>query len=345
MSGRYFENSLNWKERLDGTKWFLTLMIVLYHIYYPNVEMGGDEYNLFMYIKNIADCTVPAFSLISGYLFFRNIETMNDVKSKICRRMRTLVIPYILWNFLHSLCLVVCNNGLQSLFDYDWIRGVLLWDSSPHFWYIFMLIFWTIFSPVLYIIFKKKNILCIFTVAQIAYFIYVGENILTSRFCYIVYTWGAVAGIYVPNIIESICSFFDGYKWKALLFSVMGMLYFGIYVVYADVQNNFIRVFFYFFRALIVLIVSLNIPQIGIKYRRNIHKYSFWVFAVHYYLDNIVSNVLYELKVPILVYQLGSWMCVVVIGVVSGALLQKWIPSVYGVLIGERNKEKYRVEV
>ena len=190
-----------WKERIDNTKWILTLLIVLYHIQLLGSAEGLTA-DIFMYIKNLGDCVVPAFALISGYLFFYNADSFASVKAKMCRRIWTLLIPYLAWNLLNSLYLLVRNNGVRGFFGglltFNWYRYCILGDASPHFWYIFMLMFWTVLAPALYILIKDKRLIWILFLTQIAYLIYKGPNILHSRFIYILYTWGGASGIICP---------------------------------------------------------------------------------------------------------------------------------------------------
>lgn len=120
----------------------------------------------------------------------------------MCRRIWTLLIPYLAWNLLNSLYLLVRNNGVRGFFGglltFNWYRYCILGDASPHFWYIFMLMFWTVLAPALYILIKDKRLIWILFLTQIAYLIYKGPNILHSRFIYILYTWGGASGIICP---------------------------------------------------------------------------------------------------------------------------------------------------
>lgn len=188
-------NRFIWKERLDNTKWILTLLITLYHIQLP-IGASGFREIIFLYIKNLGDCVVASFSLISGFLFFYNAHTFSDVYKKMKRRIWTLLMPYVMWNIINSLYLILKNNGIRSSFrgiiTADWIKNIVLWESSPHFWYIFMLIFWTVLAPLLFAIYEDKRLLIVLLLSQIIYFIYKGPEILTSRYIYILYTWGGV---------------------------------------------------------------------------------------------------------------------------------------------------------
>lgn len=55
-------------EILDTIKLILTLLIVLFHIQFLK---GKDEHYkyMFYFIKNLGDCAVPAFAIISGFLY------------------------------------------------------------------------------------------------------------------------------------------------------------------------------------------------------------------------------------------------------------------------------------
>lgn len=50
------------------------------------------------YISCIGHIAVPMFYIISAYLFYHNISTLKDTLSKIKKRIKTLLIPYLLWN-------------------------------------------------------------------------------------------------------------------------------------------------------------------------------------------------------------------------------------------------------
>ena len=63
---------------LDNTKWILNLLICLYHIQF----MGDEKYStLFYWVKDLGNCVVQVFSLISGFLFFRNIRNLDNTST------------------------------------------------------------------------------------------------------------------------------------------------------------------------------------------------------------------------------------------------------------------------
>lgn len=67
---------------------------------------------------------VPTFFLISGYLFFRNLEQWDwqAYRSKLQRRVHTILIPYIGWNIFH--CIHLCWPTLMKI-----AHGTAHWDA------------------------------------------------------------------------------------------------------------------------------------------------------------------------------------------------------------------------
>ena len=67
------------------------------------------------YICCIGHIAVPMFYIISAYLFYHNISTLKDTLSKIKKRIKTLLIPYLLWNtFFVFIFLVILRSPLSK---------------------------------------------------------------------------------------------------------------------------------------------------------------------------------------------------------------------------------------
>ena len=72
--------------------------------------------------------TVPLFFAISGYLFFYGLQdfTAETYRKKLQRRIKTLLIPYILWVFIAFLLFA----------GQSFVKGEhLTWDLSPNLWW------------------------------------------------------------------------------------------------------------------------------------------------------------------------------------------------------------------
>jgi len=115
---------------------------------------------------------VPGFFILSGFLFFRGIGSKNSarpaeaepesgkngflpvwMKEKLKRRVRTLLIPYLLWNFLYFVIYLICGKAeLKEIFS-----AVFLYRCNPVFWYLQQLILITLITPILYLVMKKRT--------------------------------------------------------------------------------------------------------------------------------------------------------------------------------------------
>lgn len=334
------ENSSIWKKRLDNTKWILTLLIVFYHIPVPE-NVNDLQEKALLYCKNLGECVVTSFALISGFLFFYNAHNLFDIYIKMRKRIWTLFVPYILWNFINSLYLILRNNGISAFFKEifiaDWIKNIFYWGSSPHFWYIFMLIFWTVLAPALFIIYRSKGLLATLLLLQTVYFIYKGADILTSRYVYILYTWGGALGKYFPNLFENIsCS---NEKKRKLYFSFFLIIFLIIRLFYNEVTNNGILVWCYGARSIFLILALINAPYEWIGIKTN-YDFSFWVFAIHYYLDMIISGYVYN-NISIVAVQILSWIFVLTFIIILGILVKYLSPKFFSMLTGHRNNRTY----
>lgn len=80
--------------------------------------------------KVVPACAVPTFFLISGYLFFRNMQVWDWHRygDKLRRRVHTLLIPYLGWNAFH--CIHLSWPLLMRIFrgEASWKALWILWD-------------------------------------------------------------------------------------------------------------------------------------------------------------------------------------------------------------------------
>ena len=127
---------------------------------------------------------VPLFFYISGFLFFWKIEKFDTVvyKEKICKRLKSLIIPYFMWNFLFlililSKCLYHGDYN-QALFS---LMGLWIVPEHLHFvlsgsmttpidgplWFMRDLIVMTLLTPIIYKVIKNCTVFYYFMVISI----------------------------------------------------------------------------------------------------------------------------------------------------------------------------------
>lgn len=154
----------------------LICMVVLIHTLqadakaYTMQSWYGDV--LYFFQEAICRSAVPVFFIISGYLFFQNINQLdkNAYKSKVSSRIRTLLIPYLLWNLIAMIENLIKHlpilssvfpNIHKQIIDLNYFVGafwVMPNGGCPilyPFWYIRDLMVLIVISPIIYYMVKR----------------------------------------------------------------------------------------------------------------------------------------------------------------------------------------------
>lgn len=96
---------------------------------------GYDFYNLFRVSISqvLTHVCVPTFYFISGYLFFKGLEVWDGYtyKEKIKRRIKSLLIPFLIWNTISVLL------KIQSCLRHEGIEGALCFFSDNNYWHLY----------------------------------------------------------------------------------------------------------------------------------------------------------------------------------------------------------------
>jgi len=104
---------------------------------------------------------VPLFYLISGYLFFQHYENnLKCYKGKIGKRIKSLLIPYLLWNLIAYLFYAFVTNDMQpsQFIESFWVvtgKGGHSPADGP-LWFVRTLMMLSVASPAIYILNKYK---------------------------------------------------------------------------------------------------------------------------------------------------------------------------------------------
>ena len=95
-------------ETIDWLRPVMAFMVICLHtqLFYVDElwSINGGLFDVFIiYLcKVICPIAVPSFFFISGYLFFKGLEDWNHQvwKRKMTKRIKTLLVPFILWKVL-----------------------------------------------------------------------------------------------------------------------------------------------------------------------------------------------------------------------------------------------------
>ena len=144
----------------DLLRFPMAILVVFLHIdNAPRIavmeyEWGVDlwqscYYFAIIFVDNIAKIAVPCFFFISGYLFFKGKRDFgkNDYFSKVKSRLRSLVVPYILWNLLAAMYIY----ATQGLVLRPWYLNFTEPANFP-LWFLRDLIAIVLVSPVVYVV-------------------------------------------------------------------------------------------------------------------------------------------------------------------------------------------------
>lgn len=128
---------------------------------------------------------VPMFFAISGFLFFFTYEnTASCYAKKLKSRVRSLLIPYVIWAVLSGLLItgiaqIPFFSDLQIVTEkfYDWTQFYMYLINPAAFqlWFIQQLMIFVLISPALYFLIKKTRgiILILFAVPWIIDFTFI----------------------------------------------------------------------------------------------------------------------------------------------------------------------------
>ncbi len=154
------------------TTFILSILVFIIHMpSLPNYNLDGNFGGAVLFVSQIlnmiAKVAVPLFLIISGALFYRNYEPDMTLK-KYKSRFKSLVIPYLSWNIIWVVFNLLCsytpvskffiNRQLFSLSVGNILGGIFFYKAYGPFWFIFDLIVFTLFCPLLYLIVKNKKI-------------------------------------------------------------------------------------------------------------------------------------------------------------------------------------------
>lgn len=162
------------KEKLDyitNLRFPLIFGVVMDHasLVMPQSVRGDDVPSiLFLALLTLVKISVPVFFIISGFLFFKGVESFDAgcYTKKLRSRWRTLLAPYILWTIIYAFYMAVRQvptmvhaKSIDALYDLcTWRIFWMYKEALPlHFslWYIRDLILLCLCSPVIWLVMKK----------------------------------------------------------------------------------------------------------------------------------------------------------------------------------------------
>lgn len=327
------------------------IAVLFIHSYYIEAEMYdiAGMFQVFTGSYALGGLSVPVFFFISGLLFFKRVSCLADCFCGMKKRVRTLLIPYVLGNLFYVACFLILfilpmsasyvndniinNISLDNPLESLWY--VFVKPAGFHLWFLRDLIAYVGISPLLFWSYRKRPWMML-----IALFVLLGG----IRSCGITYFYlgGLIAMYYGLEKFQAFISH------KVLLTST-GILLLGCVMTIIPwgkgiITSPYLQQIVYL-NGIIAVWGGYNYFVSGqdtklIKCLLRLSPYTFFIYLMHEPVFNVIKKV--TLKAVgvsewslIILYIVNPFILIcLLIGV--AIVLQKIVPSAYRVLTGGR---------
>ena len=367
---------------IEWLRFPLACLIVLLHsqlqdtAYKPVAASSGFAYGLKILLsEGVCRIAVPAFFLISGYLFFVNLEKWDKEVwlGKMKRRFHTLLLPYIIWNLVGIAYLCVSPyvganvenpESLLSVFqDRGWLR--LFWDSNrvmeqwnpptinvlgyamhngmpanTPLWFIRDLIVINLFSPLIYMFVKntKQYGLCFLGLLFLLNIWVPVEGFSIIGFFF--YSLGAYYAIFSKGMAELFK------KFSPLAYVLAVALLLGLLVTFGRHWSaQYILRFF----QIVGVISTFNLATIfakdGVSLVSRLADSSFFIYASHIFLLTAIAFILSKIipgtgQLLLAIKYLLAPALTIVICVTLFQIMKRVCPQFLSIICGNRHTVK-----
>lgn len=345
MEEQKFRNKITW------FTFFFSVLVIWVHSYNAVLFLGTTktayrtDYLERLLGATIAQVAVPGFFLISSYLFFRTF-TIKRLWVKWNSRIRSVLVPYIVWNFLYYLGYVI-GSRLPVLKDvigkgripFSIIEAgdaVLHYTYNYVFWYLNQLIILLILAPLIYLIIRKKITGGAFLIVIFIAIYTGGELRYVNLDALLYYTVGAFAAVHGKGIVER--------SWDIKEFAVGSLLLILAYLVYGyDFPGEAMgesAASVVLFRMLVPVSLWLMVPEFILFEAKEWMRQNFFLYAIHFALVRLINKTGAFLlpsvpAIPIGIFLLMPVICVFFSYQVAG-ILRKFTPRTWYLLNGGR---------
>lgn len=345
MEEKYFRNKVIWFTFL------YSILVIWVHSYNAVLFLGktGVAYRVDMLERfwgdTVAQIAVPGFFLISSYLFFRGF-TMEKLWIKWNSRIRSILVPYIMWNFLYYLGYIigsripfisrVIGKG-RILFNFqEAAQAVLHYSYNYVFWYLNQLILLVLLAPMIYTVVRKKAAGRLL-LAGILVAIYMGGALpFLNLDALFYYTFGAYAAIHGKDIVES--AFSRKHLAAGAVLFLAACLAKNI-----DIPGNVkgeIAASTVCFRLLMPVSLWLMVPGRYLKEANDWMKQNFFLYATHFSVVRLINKTGALLLPSIPAVTIGLYIIMPVFCILfsctTSFFLRKYLPPVWCLFNGGR---------
>lgn len=289
MEQKYFRNKITFLNLV------MTVLIVILHAQSP--ERFGLPLNWdfpFIYsISMLCRIATPMFFFVSALLFFKGCD-FNDLERKFKSRIKSLLIPYIVWNVIfvfiffvlsHTPYLASKMNITEILNSPKEIIRAILNSYHSDLWFVRNLMFYTLLAPVILLLFKKKRNAIIVLLVSFCIAIIAEPEYKSLLRWFPVYLNGAVLG-YFNN-----CMSFQLYEERMSRFRIISMLLvFIIIYIYTLWSGSDLMITYTSPLLIWSLVDGLFSRHIASLIEKRWMHYTFFIFCSHHFVLNVLQK-------------------------------------------------------
>lgn len=292
----------------------------------------------------IANCM---FFMFSGFLLAKSVINLHDIFIKQLKRIRTLLIPFILWNLIFVLFYIFIESipQLSSFNNQDSFiaffhneslgkigRYLFLKPAAFQLWFLRDLIVFIALSPIVFMITKKSpivatiGILCLLFLYSWASYFWIGILISTNK--------PSIAQKDIPLSMITCCSLIYLLSCIYVASELTFNKYADIVIMAFSNTCGIIAVWAIYDR----LENRLHISDSRIVTR--ICGFSFFIYVFHEPTFNIIKKLSVAIignsePALIFLYFLNPWL-MVIFAIIVARILIRFIPGAYKILTGGR---------
>ncbi len=344
-------SSCRFSNKIVWFSFIFSIFVIWVHSYNAHTYLGDTQSALAIdeiqhWIGDgIGQIAVPGFFVISGYLFYRNLVLAPTpwigIKNKWKTRIRSVLIPFILWNTIYYFGYVISSRIAQfdsivgkgvvpfSLFDY--VDAVIHYRYNYVFWYLYQLILVILLAPIIYQMIKNKLVGILFWLGLWIVLVFQVELPHVNEDALVYYTFGAYLGIHKKKWVEE--SVYPPIFGIAII--VIGSVLFRI-----GLWQGLIPLFV-ISRLLCVCGLWIAVSVERLPKAAWYMKQNFFLYATHFAFVRLINKggalVLPHTATVAMILYIMLPLIVLVISLTLGMIVKRIAPCVWNVLNGNRN--------
>lgn len=341
---------LEFRNKVTWFSFVLSILVIWIHAYNAELFLGYQAATGMVYILEhrlgdwFGQVAVPGFFMISGYQFYRDFD-WGKLKGKWNRRIKSLLVPYIVWNFLYYISYVIASRipavaaviGKERVeFSLTAVVNAVVGHTYNNvFWYLYQLLWLVALAPLLYFLFRRFWSGCLLLAVCWILVRLNRSGFFVNPDALIYYGSGAMLALHFRETTEKT-------ENRKRLFAG-GFCLVAAAVIYAVGLWKAYIPFFVLCRLSAVTGLWLILPGKKLPAARNFMKHSFFLYATHFAVVRLINKgaaTLLQGAAQVWVVPFGLFLImpilVLLISSVTGSFMRRFLPDLWKLLTGGR---------